>query len=174
MFNFAEDKVKFIENVIGLALKEFGVSDWHAYYYIEAPSRYNVLNENDKIKLSVDGTFIGINKDWLNTVENEYVACSEVWYYVRKMFQHLQVRRLERRDPRVGDDYIVKQWARIIRADGYEDDGNDINTITEIDAHMFKYYMLAKYFGAGENCLFGETDDNIVIKLAKEYNKCIA
>ena len=174
MFRFGEDRVTFIENIIGLALKEFSVNNWQAYYYIESPSRYNVLAENDKVKLSVDGTFIGINKDWLNATENEYEVCTEVWYNVRKMFQHLQVRRFEKRDPGIVNDYIIKQWAQIIRADGYDDADKDITTITEIDANMFKYYKLRKYFGVAEYCLHEENADDIVIRLAKEYNRCIA
>ena len=133
-----------------------------------------MLTENDKVKLSVDGTFIGINKDWLNAAESEYEVCSEVWYNVRKMFQHLQVRRFEKRDPGIVNDYIIKQWAQIIRADGYEDASKDFTTITEIDANMFKYYMLAKHFGAVENCLPEESAENVVVQLAKEYSACIA
>lgn len=173
VLKFGEDRVKFIERVLDLSLKEMVLCDWSAKLLVDVPKEENNLSENDKVKLFMDGIVIAVNKNWVDASESEYEVCSEVWYYVRKMFQRLQVRRLEMKDLRAVHDYIIEQWAEIIRIDGYEDTGNDITDITEIDAYTFMYYMLAKYFAVNKSDLPNAIADDIVVKLAEEYDTYI-
>ena len=170
ILKFEEDRVKCIERVLDLSLKELVLYDWSAKLLVDVPKEENNLSENDKVKLFMDGIVIAVNKNWVDASESEYEICSEIWYYVRKMFQYLQVRRFEMKAPRAVHGYIIEQWEKIIRSDGYEDTGNDITDITEIDAYTFMYYMLAKYFNVNKSDLPNAIVDDIVAKLAEEYD----
>lgn len=166
---FGKDRVRFIKRVLDLALKELILHDWRAKVYWESPSEDNKLTENDKVKIFIDGTVMGINMDWVCSAESEYEVCSELWYYVRKMYQHLQVRRREMKAPRGVYDNIIEQWAEVIESEAYIEGKVDITSVTEIDAHTFKYYMLAKHFDVNRDDMPKEIADEIVKKLEKEY-----
>lgn len=166
---FGEDRAKFIKKVLDLAFKELILHDWRAKVYWESPSEDNKLTKNDKVKIFIDGTVMGINKDWVCSADSEYDVCSELWYYIRKMYQHLQTRRLEMKAPRGVHDNVIEQWAEVIGDEAYMEGKVNITSITEIDAHTFKYYMLAKHFDISRADISEEIADEIVEKLGKEY-----
>ena len=166
---FGKDRARFIKRTLDLAFKELILYDWCAKVYWGSPSEDNKLTKNDKVKLFIDGTVMGINMDWVCSAENEYEVCSELWYYVRKMYQHLQVRRREMKGPRGVHDNIIMQWAEVIGNEAYMDSQVDITSTTEIDAHTFKYYMLAKHFDISRADMPEEIADEIVERLGKEY-----
>ena len=147
VFNTYTEAEKFVTANLKKAHKELSIKDWFPKWFIDDANENSSIKDDDKIRLFIYSTVMGINKSWLKNTDSREEVCFELWYYARIMYQVHETVSSHSALGSINDVETVKLWeSELCNAKEYRREDIIDERATDIDANAFALYMMSKFY----------------------------